>query len=213
MPTPVKDVNDKVMQSNREYEADSESAPYGPVGETWAPILDREVFGAGTDAHRLGTMPIRQFYADDIEDVFYDSRANDISERHSVESVSGTFVGYQSGSGKNIAPDPRLKPPAETRITSRLAPRSYFFTRPFMQGFARRLNGIHFSMADHRRTYPVLGMEPLRRARNTYRIDPVPWDEQIVDIPTNSNNANDVRGSYISTSDIIPVRDRSMRLM
>jgi hypothetical protein len=42
-------------------------------------------------------------------------------------------------------------------------------------------------MADHRRNYPILGMNEQRKpgagTRNTYRLAPVPWDSNIVDVP------------------------------
>jgi hypothetical protein len=89
-----------------------------------------------------------------------------------------------------IGPDPRWNPPAETRVTERMAPRSYSFVRPFDQGSkgngARQLNGQHFSMADHRRNYEILGMKPWSQARNTYRVDPAPWDAEMYDVPPES---------------------------
>jgi hypothetical protein len=36
-------------------------------------------------------------------------------------------------------------------------------------------------MADHRREYPILGMAPVNSRRNTYRVEPTPWDINIVD--------------------------------
>jgi hypothetical protein len=70
-------------------------------------------------------------------------------------------------------------------------PRTYFFWRPFETNQpkmgARRLNGIHFSMADHRRDYEILGMEPAKTRRNTYRLEPTPWDTNLVDYPPEDN--------------------------
>lgn len=89
-----------------------------------------------------------------------------------------------------IGPDPRWNPPAETRVTEQLSPRRYSFTRPFDQGTkgngARQLNGMHFSMADHRREYEILGMKPWSSTRNTYRVDPAPWDADMYDVPPES---------------------------
>jgi hypothetical protein len=108
----------------------------------------------------------------------------------------------QDGNGwlirKNWKPvnrnNPRETPPPETRPTERMGPTTYSFTRPFDQlnrgnsqdgeiGSARHLNGMHFSMADHRREYEILGMQPWGRHRNTYRIDPAPWDADMYDVP------------------------------
>jgi hypothetical protein len=88
---------------------------------------------------------------------------------------------------KRAAPDPRRTPPPETRLTQSMSPSRYWFTRPFDQHAARRLNGLHFSMADHRRDYPIMGMQPVTARRNTYRLDPPPHDIDIVDEPAVSS--------------------------
>jgi hypothetical protein len=49
---------------------------------------------------------------------------------------------------------------------------------------------MHFSMADHRRTYDVLGMAPVQSRRNTYRADPAPWDANVVDMPVDVSPVN-----------------------
>lgn len=124
---------------------------------------------------------------------FYESRDSDDAARHVVE--------YQDADGftvqKNWKPvnrnNPRETPPPEQRLTSVMGPRSYTFLRPYDQfnrseagiqiGTARRLNGQHLSMADHRREYPILGIKPNHGRRNTYRLDPAPWDADVVDVP------------------------------
>lgn len=61
---------------------------------------------------------------------------------------------------------------------------------PFDQGTNRRLNGNHFSMADMRREYPIGGMVPAAISRrNTYRLDPLPHDLGIVDMPNSGRFA------------------------
>jgi len=40
-------------------------------------------------------------------------------------------------------------------------------------------------MADHRRNYEIGGMQPATSRRNTFRIEPTPWDTDIVDMPPN----------------------------
>jgi len=49
----------------------------------------------------------------------------------------------------------------------------------------RALNGMHFSMADEHRTYELGGMQPARRFRNTYRMEPPPRDARNMDVPQN----------------------------
>jgi hypothetical protein len=139
-------------------------------------------------AQRLGTIPRFDFSQNPVRppEEYFDKRDADKKQRHSVE--------HQDADGwtesKGILPtdmrweyNPRLKPPPEPRKTSVMAPTTYSFTRPFMDGFARTFNGTHFSMADHRRNYEILGMAPTRTPRNTYRIEPTPWDVDIVDLP------------------------------
>lgn len=150
-------------------------------------------------------------------------RDADDAQRHSVEDVTAT--GWVSPSGvmpgeTRFAPNPRSVPVAESRITQRLAPRSYAFTRFFDQfnrthdgdpltGSARNLNGMHFSMADHRRTYDVEGYAPVRTARNTYRIEPTPWDTNVVDLP--ADNGAEIPAARVRSVEI-PSATRSWRL-
>ncbi len=105
-------------------------------------------------------------------------------EQHTtIETVDGDgWQSFQPQYGvKRAAPDVRRNPPPVNRPTSTMAPRSYWMTRPFDQRFEHRLTGQHFSMADFRRNYPILGMAPKPWRRNTYRMDPAPWDTNIVD--------------------------------
>lgn len=55
---------------------------------------------------------------------------------------------------------------------------------------SRYLNGEHYSMAQHNSLNPygpsTDGMDPVMKRRNTYRIDPQPWDEGLNDAPTNT---------------------------
>jgi len=113
----------------------------------------------------------------------------DDQTRHSVEDIDAN--GWEEKKDRyKIGPDPRWNPPAENRVTQKLSPRRYSFTRPFDQrskgNGARTLNGNHFSMADHRREYEVLGMRPWSQHRNTYRVDPAPWDADMYDVPPES---------------------------
>jgi hypothetical protein len=108
------------------------------------------------------------------------------AQRHSAETQNATGWPEQKARYK-IGPDPRWNPPAETRVTERMSPNNYSFVRPFDQGTkgngARQFNGMHFSMADHRRDFPILGMQPWSSPRNTYRVDPAPWDADMYDVP------------------------------
>lgn len=118
--------------------------------------------------------------------IFYRQRDTDERQRNSVEFVDADGWAVQKGQ-KHPGPDPRWIPVPENRPTQQMSPTSWIFTRPFDQDIARNLNGFHFSMADHRRSYPIHGMQPFRAGRNTFRMDPVPWDAAQVDMPPNGS--------------------------
>lgn len=164
-------------------------------GDGWSPSPRREL-GNTPDPARLGVQALRQTVPapEQAPETFYRPLDEDKDRRAAVESVTATgwvedkrAPGYPSPDGGRFAPNPRSIPPRETRVTEEMVPRSYSFMRPFGWGMpkigARALSGIHFSMADHKRTYEILGMQPVRSARNTYRMDPQPWDASIVDMP------------------------------
>ena len=153
----------------------------------WAPS-PRISVESTPDAMRVGEYPTRTVRpnAPDAPGVFYRPLDADEAQRHSVEDQDAD--GWEEKKDRyKIGPDPRWNPPAETRITEAMAPRSYSFTRPFDQAAkgngARLFNGMHFSMADHRRDYDILGMQPWGKRRNTYRVDPAPWDADMYDVP------------------------------
>lgn len=97
---------------------------------------------------------------------------------------------------KSKMPDVRWIPVAPSYPTH--APSTYRFLRAFDSWAARHLTGEHFSMATNDRTYNIGGMTPARERgrRNTYRLSPEPWDENIVDRVT---PAQPVNGTYISS--------------
>jgi hypothetical protein len=97
----------------------------------------------------------------------------------------------------NRAPDSRWQPAEVTRPTTQQSPSTFRFHRPFDQHAARQLNGNHFSMADHTRAYPIAGMQPQRNFRNTFRLEPAPWDTEIVDRPEIATPSM-AGGTYIS---------------
>jgi hypothetical protein len=145
------------------------------------------------DPMQSGQVPIHTMYpdADEPPQEFYlgvHGVGRDVIQRHSVESQQA--VGWVNeaptsvSNAQRFAPNPRNATyPEGGRVTSRMSQNTYAFTRPYDQRFARRFNGSHFSMADHRREYPVFGMAPSKTWRNTSRVDPPPWDANIVDSP------------------------------
>lgn len=193
----------------------------------WGPKLRMSTVETPS-AQRLGAIPRFQDYPDPQKppEVFYGREDADKDRRESVTDTDAngwdTAAGVAPGDLR-WAPNPRLKPPPEPRVTNRLGPRTYSFTRPFDQfnrtygdgppsGTARTFNGTHFSMADHKRNYQVsqaAGSAPVRGSRNTYRIEPTPWDTDIVDVPP--ANANAIPDGRVRTVDV-PSASRSFRL-
>lgn len=164
----------------------TEDAPYN---DTFGWSATTRISVATTpDAMREMQYPVREMRPEAYHapEDWYRPQDLDDKTRHAVEDQDANGWVEQKARYK-IGPDPRWNPPQETRMTEQLSPRSYSFTRPFDQGSkgngARHLNGIHFSMADHRRNYPILGMRPWGQNRNTYRIDPAPWDAEMYDVP------------------------------
>ena len=131
----------------------------------------------------------------------------DYMARHGQEFLDAD--GIQAERPKDRFQAPRPARPDEPRWTNRLSPHDYIFTRPFGQDTERYFTGDHFSMADHRRTYEIMGMAPPMYRRNTYRTDPVPWDIDRTDVPTPSGSASPGR---IIAYDLAPVSNSSWRL-
>lgn len=135
----------------------------------------------------------------------------DVPERHAVEDQDADgFEAFREGSGKRAAPHPHTNVSAEPRLTGRMSPHTYSFTRPFDTYSERQFNGFHFSMADHRRDFEVGGMQPVRTGRNTYRVEPPPWDQDIVDVPP--SREPDTAQARIRQIELPVSLDRSYRL-
>lgn len=153
----------------------------------WAPKPNGTV-GDTPDPMRTGRMPTRDYRPnphDPPADFWLGVQGpgREKIQRHGVEFQDADGMAFNAPQRRTVAPNPRSLEYPEPRQTNRMSAHTYVFTRPFDQHSARQLNGSHFSMADHRRAYPVLGMEPVRRRRNTFRAEPAPWDSNIVDMP------------------------------
>lgn len=184
-----------------------------PVG-AWSNTL-RNAPGDTPDPLREQQYPVRDYRPDPRvgADYFWTGPRGPGTEkilRHGVEYQDGDGMAALPPGRHVIGPDPRWFPPEEPRPTSRLSPHTYVFTRPYDQDIERSFTGDHFSMADHRRVYPVLGMQPPPFKRNTYRADPVPWDVGRVDMPAPAFNRT--AGGQVRAFDIPPSGGQSWRL-
>lgn len=176
----------------------------------WAPKADGTI-GSTPDPMRIGrtkTADYRPNAADPPEDFWLGAHGpgRERMLRHGVEFQDADGLAADIPQLKPQAPNPRSVPTPEPRPTNRMMPKSYVFTRPFDQHAARQNNGLHFSMADHRRAYPILGMEPVRRRRNTFRAEPAPWDSDLVDMPNDAAN-NPYRPGPIVAFDVPSTRN------
>lgn len=112
---------------------------------------------------------------------YNERRTRDFHGRHSDEQ---TDVGWHSKQ-ERVPPgqDPLWEQERlHTRPSATRDPLGYRFTRPWH--VPRFLHDIapdeirHISMADHRRQFEIYGMRSRdRMGVNTYRLDPVPWDQ------------------------------------
>jgi hypothetical protein len=152
----------------------------------------------------LGTEPLQQRYPvpNRPPEEWYGRNSYNVTLRHAAEHIDGdgwtedrqgrSGIALGTPNGTRFARNPREVPPTPERVTDRMSPSRYAFWRNMGVGTPKlsgqlRFNGEHFSMADHRRDYPILGTQPARKpgagTRNTYRLPPVPWDANVVDMP------------------------------
>lgn len=167
----------------------SKSVPWSDNGYSDSPI-QAYADKPSTDADRLNLRTRVDSRANPANvEGWYNRNHADIARRESVtKEVSTGWAERKGGSGRAAAPRPLGKDTGEPRPTTAMGPNTYYFERPFDAGMARHFTGDHFSMADHRRTYEIYGMEPVAKVgRNTYRIEPGPTDLDITDMPTSTN--------------------------
>jgi hypothetical protein len=160
-----------------------------PIAAYSTPLRD----GLGSTPDQMRLKEINQYNDQPTpgrpEVEFYQGKDTDHIRRYSIEYVHAD--GWEEKKSRyKRGDDPRWDPVPESRPTQKMAPVSWIYTRPFDQDIKRTLNGTHFSMADHRRNYPVYGMAPVVNRRNTYRVDPTPWDTSQVDMPPNPSVIN-----------------------
>lgn len=189
----IDDVPTFEMPGSRDYavpapNSNEENGFMDSPSGAWAAGL-HSVPGGTPDPMRLGTMPERDFRPNPAQapEEFWSDREGDKDRQETAARVTQSTIGFKENQGllRRFAPNPRSReagaPIADTRPTQSMSPHRYIFTRD-MWGGPMRNNGEHFSMADFRRDYPVGGTQPVRTWRNTYRIMPVPYDADMIDV-------------------------------
>jgi hypothetical protein len=103
-------------------------------------------------------------------------------------------------------------PVMPSRPTAFMSPSNFRFEHKMRSGRGdiQHLSGAHFSMASMHRNFGVGGMQPARRFRNTYRLEPAPRDAASYDeVPDNV-----VPNGTVQSPNTVgaPNRNRSYRL-
>lgn len=176
------------LETNPRYAAPESSAPYSSLG--WAANLN--LSNSGTpDSARVNRTNNAPFTSDPRDtDIFHEIRDAEKAAREStvisrtLPDASGAGIGSES----RFAPNPRSIPVPETRWTMRLNPVTGFI-RNMLARTPKRFSGGHFSMADHERNYDILGMEPQRSSRSTYRASAPEYGLSVVDMPAETASA------------------------
>lgn len=124
------------------------------------------------------------------EQWLYTTRQSQVQETVAFGAVPG-----KPGS----SPMPAPERPQYTQSTSREVAR-------FDWRWAKQLTGRHFSMASNIRAYPIGGMQPVHRSRNTFRLEPPQIDARMVDYPPEYDNGVQTVQSQDMTSRRVPLR-------
>jgi hypothetical protein len=128
-------------------------------------------------------------------------RGLDFLKRLSVETAQSTgwdIQQYQDAVPFDPArqPMPGSNPPS--RPTAHMGQNTYLHLRGDFPERPPFRTGAHFSMADHKRRYLIMGQRPQdRMGVNTYRQEPTPWDSTLTSAPIDANQAT-VRASSLS---------------
>lgn len=131
---------------------------------------------------------------------FQAQRDAEFLKRHSVEQwTKGWEVRQQKVPTPNVPIWTQERMPI--RPTATMAPMGTLFQRPWH--IPRNVKDAlgedavtHFSLADHKRRYQIMGMKPQGRLGvNTYRAQPRPWDETLYTPPPAGQAPSSVAGN------------------
>jgi hypothetical protein len=197
-----------------DYTAQEELGPYARPGGPYATPLSYR-FDGTPDPTRVQRELPTDFRQSPTKPRAWWARV--VGERRAREAIQSYTAPYREVtqdagmSGQRFARRAGETPPAPIRVTAELSPATGGnVLRPFTGRTPHRFNGIHFSLADHKRYDNVIyGMAAPTRARSTYRLDLVPWGMNVVDKPQDQDYVPD----EMRTSPEITVgRSRAMRL-
>lgn len=181
-----------------------ENIAYVPAAPNWAPswrLMDAHITHTGTVADPINQIdqPTNNPNPDIGPDPFNARRNSDKLARAANDERPPGYGGggkdswdvtQVSGSERRALPPTYFASQWDSnRPTAHQSPSNYRFLHVMRsgQGDVPHLNGTHFSMASMHRNYPIRGMQPARRFRNTWRLEPPPRDAQNVDIPQGGN--------------------------
>lgn len=135
----------------------------------------------------------------------YWSRRNMDKDKRNSQERRFTLPGYENPFSNGRGPDPKWIPPAVSRPTIRQIPVNGHGTQvsAFGHHSAYELTGVHSSLALVRRNYPIGGLRPQERARNTMRVIPPSFDATAGDLEASTNFTSQA-GIYVSPSASVP---------
>jgi len=173
------------------YVAPEQTGPYTDPGNPWSEQL-QEGIGTTPDAQREQSAPIlsqrvnpskpkalwARLFGDDHK------REDQAVITPLREQIRETTDDRATQGVTRWAANPyQLGTIAPVRPTETLSPSTYGgYTRDMNGGTPHRMNGNHFSLADHRRMdAEIYGVAPPRSLRSSQRLDVMPWGTDVVD--------------------------------
>lgn len=176
----VTEIGVRAVQDYAAYAVPEGGYP-GPAfpAQPWSPSADRSKIHGTPDPYRTGKVEENDPRIDPARPRWWaGKRARDRVQRESVTSERTTPETTLHGS-KRFAQNPRAVPATNWRWTANLSISTYDFKRPMTARSPKRLNGMHFSLADHTRVpESAFGMSPGRTPRTTERVETVGWWER-----------------------------------
>lgn len=138
--------------------------------------------------------------------VYYARRERDKNNRNLIERRIGTAQNEAASNRSVRGPDAKWNVPEVGRATAHLIPvNGHGLWNPLFghQTAPANQKGWHSSLALVHRNYPIGGMNPMQRARNTLRTIPPSYDATSADIDASTNFTTEA-GIYTSPGAVLP---------